>query len=75
MSKARLVMTAIEIEGRSVTEVAKSYQVSRSWIYELLTRYRTEGDVAFEPRSRRPHRRPALPCHFQGSLAANRNST
>ena len=55
MSKARLVITAIEIEGRSVTEVAKSYEVSRSWIYELLARYRTEGDAAFEPRSRRPH--------------------
>jgi transposase InsO family protein len=58
MSKARLVITAIEIEGRSVTEVAKSYQVSRSWIYELLARYRTEGDAAFEARSRRPHNSP-----------------
>jgi len=59
MSKARLVITAIEIEGRSVTEVAKSYQVSRSWIYELLARYRAEGDTAFEPRSRRPHSHPS----------------
>ncbi len=58
MSKARLVITAIEIEGRSVTEVAKSYQVSRSWIYELLARYRTDGDAAFEPRSRRPKTSP-----------------
>ena len=58
MSKARLVITAIELEGRSVTDVAASYDVSRSWIYELLARYRTEGDAAFEPRSRRPKTSP-----------------
>ncbi|WP_239545221.1 DDE-type integrase/transposase/recombinase [Nocardioides nitrophenolicus] len=58
MSKARLVITAVAIEGRTVTEVAQTYQVSRSWIYELLSRYRTEGDAAFEPRSRRPHTSP-----------------
>jgi transposase InsO family protein len=32
--------------------------VSRSWLYELLARYRAEGDAAFEPRSRRPHFSP-----------------
>ena len=62
MSKARLVITSIEIEGRSVTDVAKAYGVSRSWIYELLARYRAEGDTAFEPRSRRPKTSPtAIP--------------
>ena len=62
MSKARLVITTIEIEGRSVTDVAKAYGVSRSWIYELLARYRTEGDTAFEPYSRRPKTSPtAIP--------------
>ncbi len=58
MSKARLVITAIEVEGRDVAEVIKAYGVSRSWTYELLARYRTEGDAAFEPRSRRPHTSP-----------------
>ena len=58
MSKARLVITAIELEGRSVAEVIAAYGVSRSWIYELLTRYRAEGEAAFEPRSRRPHTSP-----------------
>ena len=58
MSKARLVITAVDVEGRSVTEVAISYGVSRSWIYELLARYRREGDAAFEPRSRRPKTNP-----------------
>jgi transposase InsO family protein len=35
-----------------------AYGVSRSWLYELLARYRAEGDAAFEPRSRRPHSSP-----------------
>ncbi len=58
MSKARLVITAVVVEKRSVTEVARSYGVSRSWIYELLARHRIEGEAAFEPRSRRPHTSP-----------------
>lgn len=58
MSKARLVITAIEIEGRTVADVVASYGVSRSWVYELLARYRTEGQAALEPRSRRPHTSP-----------------
>jgi transposase InsO family protein len=58
MSKARLVITAIEVEGRSPAEVVAAYGVSRSWLYELLARYRAEGDAALEPRSRRPHSSP-----------------
>jgi transposase InsO family protein len=59
MSKARLVITAIEVEGRSAVEVVAAYGVSRSWLDEQLARYRAEGDAAFEPRSRRPHSSPA----------------
>lgn len=58
MSKARLVITAVVVEKRPVAEVAAAYGVSRSWIYELVGRYHAEGDTAFEPRSRRPHRSP-----------------
>src|SRR3954451_7134727 len=58
MSKARLVITAIEVEGRSPAEGGEAYGGSRSWLYELLARYRAEGDAAFEPRSRRPHTSP-----------------
>ena len=32
--------------------------MSRSWVYELLARYRAEGAAAFEPRSRRPRTSP-----------------
>jgi transposase len=58
MSKARLVVTAIEVEGRSPAEVVAAYGVSRSWRHELLARYGAEGDTAFEPRSRHPHTSP-----------------
>ena len=58
MSKARLVITAVTLENRPVAEVAADYNVARSWIYELLARYKAEGEAAFEPRSRRPHTSP-----------------
>ncbi|MEM1336010.1 MAG: IS481 family transposase [Actinomycetota bacterium] len=58
MSKARLVITAVVFEKRPVREVCADYSVSRSWAYELVARYRTEGDAAFEPRSRRPKTSP-----------------
>jgi len=58
MSKTRLVITAVVIQNRPVAQVAAEYGVSRSWLYELLARYRTEGEAAFEPRSRRPKRTP-----------------
>jgi transposase InsO family protein len=62
MSKARLVITAVVTERRQPSEVAAAYGVSRSWIYELLARYRAEGQAAFEPRSRRPKTSPrAIP--------------
>ncbi len=58
MSKARLIITAVVVEGRSPSEVARSYGVARSWVYTLVARYRAEGEAAFEPRSRRPRTRP-----------------
>jgi transposase InsO family protein len=58
MSRARLVITAVTVEKRPVSEVARSYGVARSWIYTLLGRYQAEGDAAFEPRSRRPETSP-----------------
>jgi transposase InsO family protein len=57
------VITSVVVEGRSAGEVARSYGVSRSWVYELVARYRAEGDTAFAPRSRRPKTSP-------GALAA-----
>ena len=58
MSMARLVITAVTVEGRSKSEVARDYGVSRVWVQKLVRRYQREGPAAFEPRSRRPHSNP-----------------
>jgi transposase InsO family protein len=58
MSRARLVITAVVVEGRGVREVARDYDVSPGWVSKLVARYRDEGEAAFEPRSRRPNRSP-----------------
>ena len=78
MSKARLVITAVVLEGRPVREVVSAYDVSRSWVYELVARYRSDGDAAFEQRSKRPKRSPTatdanvvtLICELRKRLAA-----
>ena len=59
MPKARLVITAVVTEGRSQGEVARAYGVSQGWVSRLVSRYREEGEAAFEPRSRRPKTSPA----------------
>jgi transposase InsO family protein len=58
MSLTRLLITAVVVENRAAREVAVQYGVSKSWVYELLARYRREGDAVFEPRSRRPKTSP-----------------
>ncbi len=58
MSLARLVVTAVRIEGRTKAEVSRDYGVSPRWIYELCRRFDSEGEAGLEPRSRRPHRSP-----------------
>ena len=63
MSKARLVITAVLIEGRNQSQVARDYGVSQSWISRLIARYTPDGDAAFEPRSRRPHTSPTQLPH------------
>jgi transposase len=58
MSLARLVVTAVRIQGRSKSEVARDYRVSRRWVHELVKRYDAQGEAGLVPRSRRPHRSP-----------------
>src|SRR3989442_9556325 len=53
MDKARYLVEAHVLEGRSVSELAAAHGVHRSWIYKLLARYRAGGYEALEPRSRR----------------------
>ena len=35
MSKAQLVITAVVLEGRSKSDVARDYDVSRQWVHQL----------------------------------------
>ncbi len=55
---ARVVITAVVVEGRSKSAVARDYGVSRRWVQTLVARYLAEGESAFEPGSRRPHSSP-----------------
>jgi transposase InsO family protein len=54
MGMAQLVVTAVLVEGRPKSEVARTYGVSRRWVITLVQRYLAEGDAGLTPRSRRP---------------------
>jgi transposase InsO family protein len=58
MSLARLVVTAVRVEGRSKSEVARDYRVSRRWVHELVKRFDAQGEAGLVPRSRRPQTSP-----------------
>jgi transposase InsO family protein len=58
VSKARLIITAVVVEGRPQAEVARAYGVSKGWVSKLIARYKAEGESAFTPRSRRPRTSP-----------------
>jgi transposase InsO family protein len=58
MSMARVVITAVVLEGRPKSVAARDYGVSRRWVQKLVARYLAEGEAAFEPRSRRPRASP-----------------
>jgi len=58
MGMPQLVVTAVLVEGRSKSEVAREYGVCRRWVITLVQRYLAEGDAGLRPRSRRPLRSP-----------------
>jgi transposase InsO family protein len=58
MGMQQLVVAAVLVEGRSKSEVARVYGVSRRWVITLVQRYLAEGEAGLEPRSRRPQRSP-----------------
>ena len=45
---ARLVVTAVKIEGRTKASVARDYGMARSWVHELMHRYECEGEAGLE---------------------------
>jgi transposase InsO family protein len=58
MDLAGYVINAVLVEGRSVKEVCESHDIARSWLYELIARYRELGDDGLKPLSRRPRASP-----------------
>lgn len=58
MSLARLVVTAVRLQGRTKAEASRDYGVSPRWVYELCRRFDAEGEAGLEPRSRRPRASP-----------------
>ena len=55
MGLERYVVDAVVLEGRSPRELARLHGISKSWIYQLVTRFRAGGYDALTARSRRPH--------------------
>jgi transposase InsO family protein len=69
MSMARVLVTAVRLEGRTISGVARDYGVSRRWVHELVRRFDAEGEAAFAPRSRRPHHSPnAVPAEVEDEI-------
>jgi transposase len=75
MDLAGYVINAVLVEGRSVAEVAAAHGVSRSWLYELLARYRDGGEEGLRLRSRRPRSSPTrVPAAMEEEIVALRKS-
>ena len=58
MGMAQLVVTAVLVEGRAKSEVARTYRVSRRWVITLVQRFLADGEPGLAPRSRRPQTSP-----------------
>jgi transposase len=55
---AGYVNNAVLVEGRSIAEVCEAHGISRSWLYELIARYRQQGGERLRPQSKRPQSSP-----------------
>ena len=58
MSKNRIIVTSVVIEGRTKAAVAHDYGVTYRWVHTLVTRYLAGGWDAIEPQSRRSKTSP-----------------
>lgn len=54
MSKARVIVLSVVVQGLSKAETARRYGVSWQWVHTLVSRYQAGGLDAVAPRSRRP---------------------
>lgn len=75
MSLAELVLTSVKVEGRTKSEVARDYRVSRNWVHQLVRPYELENETASQPRSKRPHSNPrAVPTAVEERIVRLRKS-
>jgi transposase InsO family protein len=58
MGMPELVITAVLVEGRSKSAVAREYGISRRWVITLVQRFLAEGRPGLAPRSRGPRTSP-----------------
>jgi transposase InsO family protein len=73
VDKGRFLIETHLRTGRPIAELAAAHDVSRSWLYKLLQRYRREGPAGLEARSRRPHRSPTrIAGHWEEAVVAVR---
>jgi transposase InsO family protein len=54
----QLIVTAVLVEGRAKSEVARDYGVSRRWVITLVQRFLAAGETGLAARSRRPRSSP-----------------
>ena len=54
MELGRYLVEAVVFGKQSPNQLAREYPIARSWLFELLARYRKEGPAALERRSHRP---------------------
>src|SRR5438309_627171 len=75
MDLAGYVINAVVLEKRSVREVAASHGISKTWLYELLARYRAGGEEGLRPHSKRPRSSPTrVPAALEEEIVALRKS-
>ena len=75
MDLAGYVISAVLVEGQRVDEVCAAHGVSRSWLYELIGRYRELGEAGLVPRSKRPRSSPTkVTAGIEDEIVAVRKS-
>lgn len=75
MSKNKVLILSVIHQKLPVSEVARRYNVSASWVYRLVKQYNQIGEAAFQPRSKAPTTHPhAITAEIQTEILAIRQN-
>ncbi len=55
MSRNYYLTQLVLTQGLSINQVSTEHNISRSWLYELIKRFKQDGIEGLTPKSRRPH--------------------